>query len=1109
MQKVGELYLKSKQIKYLFVWKTNELDFERIDVFQDPKEYNPIDTSNCIAAYYRKFYEMVLGDEQVIQSIRVTIEHVLVAAGITSTDVTVKDGKVLLTQIKEDKATGIFYKMTLLGGKLESEYYEDADTVINIQSISYDRGIDMPPINLDSYSKFSIVQGVIADTGNSDYYSLSYLKSIYPLEHIEDNDFVVVSSKEEADARLLRFIKAPTKLKAIDIETTGTETFMFGSDVITGIVLSYSETESTYYPFRQDKCEFNLPISYIGKILDAINNQPKDTKILAYNAKFEKQGFWKENLYYVQYSPYIQYENNELVELSSYEMRLDVDVYILSVLINPIQQKGLHTLKGNVNKITGQFYLELENIFKNKKNIRFNVLPPEIIRYYACPDAPNTIKVYKHLINKLPESELGLLELESRLVQVKACNEFYGMRIDQKLLIKKIENEEYKVKMLGDMFRAIHHTTKNINSTDVRRDIFYNQLRCPIEVKTNKNQPSTSVVALKRILEIGTLRDYDKEKIPPDIKDLEGNVIIEGKSLISNKYPSLVILDQYAKAVKQLGAYKRIATHSIKGRVQFYINQVGAGSGRQTSDAHQYSDGMKELVLADSNDHWLWSADYKQVELRILAFLAGQKDLIELESDPCVDIHRAVLSIILGKEMWEITDKERKRGKTVNFGVVYGMSEFGLAKREHGPKYTEEELREAANAITSFYNGLPAVKNFVEGNKTFVEKHGYIATKMGRRRYFPQIKDPTITKRMKNSILKAANNTPVQGFGADLLKIVETNIQEYIHEREWDKLIECDGIMLPKVRLMLSIHDEVLLSSHKSIPIEEIIEMFKVCMEVEIKGAPPFFSAPALVKNWYEGKNDAYEIDLLFRDKILEAWKRDKTSLLHVDTYLEDLNKFRSERLNKYMDDLIQKYKTVEEVSKHIRHPELTHTLIKVYLKKDNKNFTHEEAIIEATRRYMENNKQEIEEYSNLKKEEAIDEKYAKDSIQDPLDLSKYVHVDENGELIIENSNEYEEEEEQDDTEISTTEKFEIQQVYVQFTLNEAIIDLSNYNSLILAEPINQAIAKLHNPKAHYTVVYLFKGRCLSSKIKVEYNDKKKVIEIIKEYEDKFECRKN
>ena len=113
------------------------------------------------------------------------------------------------------------------------------------------------------------------------------MKSIYPLDHIENNDFEVITSLEQAEERLERFRVATTKIKAIDLETTGTEIGMYGQDIITGVVLSYSEVESTYYPFRQEKCEYNLPLSFLAEILKTVNEQPEDVLIVAHNGQFE------------------------------------------------------------------------------------------------------------------------------------------------------------------------------------------------------------------------------------------------------------------------------------------------------------------------------------------------------------------------------------------------------------------------------------------------------------------------------------------------------------------------------------------------------------------------------------------------------------------------------------------------------------------------------------------------------------------------------------------------------------------------------------------------------------------------------------------------------
>lgn len=1227
MQKLGEVYLKQSNKRHYFSW-VEGASYERIEVFDDLQAYNPINTSNCVAAYYRHTKEMFYGDAEIIKAIKRTKKEVLMAKGKTGREIKLIKDIPHFIQFKENLETGYMQRITLAAGKTVAEYFETPEIRIDITSVLSDRGMDVKPINIGDYDVYNVMKGERVDSGEAEYYSLEYLKATYDLDHIEDNDFVVVDNLLAADARLKMFAEAPTKIKAVDIETTGTEWTIFGKDVITGIVLSWDTNESTYYPFRQEKFKYNLPRSFMGKILEVLRDQPDDVIILAHNGKAEKQGFMKERPCYLKYSDYaVAWEEShndsiktgekfEFSELPLYNVRIDRDTYILSVLVNPKQKKGLHTLKGLVSRITGQFYLELEQVFKNKDNIKFNVLPPEIVKYYACPDTANTIKVYKYLIDKLPKDEMRVFEFESELVRVKACNEFYGMRRNQEALIRKIENEQYKVKILGDMFREMHHTTKNINSADVRRDIFYNQLRCPVEVWTDKNLPSTSNIALTRILEIGALRDYDESQAPPDIKDLEGNTIIPGVELIKNKYPSLVILAAYAKCTKELGAYKRILNKSQRDRVMFYINQVGAGSGRQTSDAHQYSTGMKSLIQADSAHHHLWSSDWKQVELRVLAYVARQLDLIEMEKDPCVDVHRAILSLITGKPMWAITDKERKKGKTVNFGVVYMMSEYGLVKRLHGPAYTEEELVDALKAITDFYNSLPNVKAYVEGNKVFVRQNGYIATEMGRRRLFPEILDPTLPKRRAKSIERAANNTPVQGLAADMMKIVEVNYQSYIEEKGWDKLVDCDGVMLPLVRMMLSIHDEVLISSHESIPHEEIIKMCHICQEINIEGAPPFFSAPAVIDTWDDGKDDAYEIDLLFRDEIIKAWDNGHKRLLHLKTYcddftpdevrvlqnksaflrnnclteadydakgklkptratidkvrnlltaderfrfkkhlispdeqfsedeiedivitrildksynqyLEDLNRFRSRRLNEWMDSLIAEHKTLDEVVAHIDHPELTHTLIKVMLGKDAKNMEHLDAIREAASRYMKAHSIDTAMFAEVKsiqsQEEAAEaEAVAAEEFRQEVEaglttyaeLSQYVHVDENGELITEDTTDYEEEADDvsksrfnTEVEAKQLSSEEYQKVYVQYTLRDVLVDLSEFRTLDFAEPVHQEIAKLHNPKAAYNVVYVFRSKMIRAGLRVDYKDKAAIAAILAKHKEVFETK--
>lgn len=1126
MLKIGHINFKSVEDDQVagVIIATNGSDFERVDIIDDLKAYNALDTTNCLASYYRKNKEMYYGDDSFIIKFMKGRNIASLLNAEQKVDVSFEDSKVYTHMKKESSDLGIYYEIILENGFLYSEKYITPDIEIILDAINPHSGDDSLPLNSPEYNQFSEMDGYIRyGTEVGEYHSLDYLKRKYAgqLDHIEDYDYVIVHSMEEADERLEQFAQAEAPIKAIDIETTGLGVRIFGEDVITGVVISYEVNNSTYFPFRQDKFSYNLPLIYLKKICDVFNAQKGKCRRAAYNAKMELNGFRKEQPPYVKYSPtFVKYSKKELdeeVTLDSYKesidsykddsfpsqerinkalsyegipglhIEIDIDGYILSTLVNPKQQKGLHTLKNNTKKATGLFWLDLDVIFIGP--IKFNVLPEEIVKYYACPDAPNTIKVINWLWPQLPEQERGIFAIENNIVRVKAIMEFYGMRVEKEKLISLKENEEYKVKMLETMFKKCHNINDNINSPDVKRRIFYDVLRADVEVTTTTGKPSTSNIALNRIIEQGTLPEsYVPEKMSPDIVDLNKNVIISGKKLSYNKYPSLLILQAHNKAKKELINLTRILKKTEKDRVNFYINQTGTAAGRQTSDAHQYSDAMKSIILADSADHYLVSCDFKQVELRILAYLAKQEDLIELCKDYNIDIHRAIGSIISGKEIWEISDEERKDFKTVNFGVVYKMSEFGLAKRRKGPAYTKADLLKALQDIINFYAGLNKVNELQIKTEENILRYCQAKTMFGRIRPFPELRDPNLDPAKKQSLIRSANNMPVQGFGADLMKMTEGNYQEYIEERGWDELIDCDGVMLPKVRLMLSIHDEVLISFHKSIPMEEIVKMCKICQEIEVPGAPPFFAAPAIIDNWYLGKKDAYEIPIGLRDKIIEAWDKDRTSIVHMETYLEDLNNYRKAELADYMGGLVKKYKTVDAVADHVRDPNFTHVLISAFIKdEEHKDLNHLERIHVSAERFMEG----IEIETVIQERESDTEEF----IASFEDLQNYIQIDDKGELIIEHTEDMEDEDEED-SEISLMSLGDfipedlsyLDRAYFVYTSDCVMIDVTDFLHIPAGELIHQEICKLSKKKGAYKVIYVNGSKIVETDMRIDYN---------------------
>lgn len=1144
MQKSGTVHIQGRfDTDTLFcVWLTDDVKYERIDLYESIEDVDIVNTSKCLSSYYRDTKEYYFKDEALIRIFNKTIRKCKNIPAQAAQTFDMSGGNIILNSVKDDK-NGNVYSVTIVNGNIAEEIFQTVDCVIKIESVNMAMNYEKPPINFVNYTMYGGDEFVVDDMysySGLDYYTLDQLKVMYPgkLDHIETYDYVVVDSLETAFERLQQFIDSKEEYVAVDIESTGLGVQMFGPDCITGVVLSFNEVQSTYYPFRQEGFKYNLPIWFMSEIAAAVNNKPPNVKVCTYNGKMEIESFWKERPYWLKYSEYAmtkwKYELYEtrMVSVSeeytptekeitlashsrfakefmdtgtintSISIRSDVDGFHISVKLDQRRGRGIHTLKTNATNITGLFWLELDLIFKG--DIKFNVLPPDLVRYYACPDTCNTIRVCKVLEKKVPPCEVQVLNIEHELTYSKANNEFFGMRTDVEKRDALLEEKEYECDILEKRFKEIHKTSKNIRSNAVKVDIFYNRLKAPVLIRTKNGGPSASNAALKAILEDGTIPESklpDKSKWPPDIMDkAREHVLIEGRKLISNRYPSLILLQSYNKARKELGAFKRIKKRSYRDRVYFYIMSDGADSDRQTSDAHQYSDAMKSIILSDSPDHYLISCDYSQVELRVLAYVYGEQELIDMQFNPNIDIHRAIIQRITGKEMWDISAEERKERKSTNFGVVYGMTEYGLVKRDCGPKYTKEQLLERRQAIMDFYNGLPKVKYGTEESKRLVMRDGYIQTKFGFRRFFPKVKDPAVTEGELSKIFKAANNTRIQGFAATLMKIAECNYASYIHEKGWDEVVDCDGVMLPKVRVMLSIHDEVLISTHKSVPIEEIIEMCKACQEISIKGSAPYFASPAFVDNWYLGKDPAYEIPIEFRDEIIEKYHKG-ISVLHMDTYLEDLNNFRNRRLINYLEGLYEKYKTAENMAKNCKDPDLTHVMISVYLPKNmkDKKDNHRECILKSIESYLEQ-RDEILAGAEYKVVGRIisdvqdnDTEEKATYMDDSVNINEYISYTDDGELIVEYDDDVVQDELEEDDESSIIDirpEFvkKLEAEYAFYAMSQCFVDLTEYYSSSIGEKLHQALYKIakENPGA-YDVFYLINKSMVNAGYTIGY----------------------
>lgn len=932
-----------------------------------------------------------------------------------------------------------FYSMvTRENGNVSSTtyHYGSGAIVMSVVSRGYEDTLD--PMNFNEYEKIEI-DGSVAVKESVPFHSLSVLRARYDLSHIDKTDSVVADDVETATRRLKEWMESGEEIMAVDTETTGTDIDMDGEDKLVGIVLGESETKSTYFPFRHEAFP-NLPWTFVHQIMAAIKQN--EYRCTGHNIKFERKIFMKEG---------------------GWDIRLAYDTFPLSYMINPVNHRGVHTLKNLVYEATGNKYLELTEIFTSENNVRFQVLPKEIVRLYACPDGYNSIVVFKYLRNKLPKEEWALYLKECELTTVKADNEYYGLRVDVDKYLRNAENCDYVIDILLKTFRALTHIDGNINSPAVLSDLIYNRMHCPVLQRTKTGKVSTSGATIRKL---ANTKAEKKGTLTSDIVDKFGHVVLKADALNSSKYPALLVLDKYREYNKRKTAFYNRFNRTMKtGRIYFWVNQNGAASGRQSSPMHQLPPELKDVIIADTDNHRFVDSDYSQIELRMIAFLAGEKDLIELCSDSDNDIHRVIGSLISGVPMWKIDAATRKKGKCRNFGVVYCISEYGLAGQMFGPGYGPEQVAECKQLIADFFNRFKRINRYIKDNCDFVRKNGYIRTYFNRYRYFPEILDPDTTSKRKAALLRQANNTPVQGTAADLLKIAECNILRYIDNKGWNKIV--DGF--PLVRMALSIHDETIIMAHRSIPHEEIIEMIRTCMELDLKGAPPFFVCPAFCDTWEGHNDDSLAIPIKLRDKLIDDYHRTgksvfyskmhtldipqeikkyvnsarytetigeiyekvkdkitcdddsikeaaikhyiKTNQIRYEetNYLDVLDKYRDDVLNDYMHGLINEFGTdYKVVAEHVRHPSLTHELIDRYKKSIPKGTSHEDSIVLATKMYIEGI-QEVDDSDDKKVyDTAMSEEDEKNLFKEVEALSTF---DENGDIVYEDESEITEDE--------------------------------------------------------------------------------------------------
>lgn len=431
---------------------------------------------------------------------------------------------------------------------------------------------------------------------------------------------------------------------------------------------------------------------------------------------------------------------------------------------------------------------------------------------YAAWACKSIYELYPILSSLLIETELSKLfyEIEMPLVEVLAAIENAGIKVDTPYLdFMNMEISRRIERLLEDIYITAGEQF-NVNSTKQLGVVLFDKLKLPI-IKKTKTGYSTDAEVLEKLAGHHPIID----------KLLEYRMLTKLKST-------------YLDGLRPL-----INTESL--RIHSHFNQTVTATGRLSSSEPNLQNipirtdigrRIRELFIPGKEFKYIMSADYSQIELRVLAHMSGDPTLIEAFKEN-EDVHTRTASKVFGVPLTEVTPEMRSRAKAVNFGIVYGISDYGLS-RDIGVSRSE-----AGQYIDSYFEKYSGVKNFINNVVASARKQGFVTTMLGRRRYLPDINSSNFNKR--SFAERTAMNTPIQGTAADIIK--KAMIDVY-HELEKAKT---------KSRILLQVHDELVLEVADD-EVEVVSEIVKRTMEKAIKLDVPLVAEIKLGKNWAEAK---------------------------------------------------------------------------------------------------------------------------------------------------------------------------------------------------------------------------------------------------------------
>ncbi|MFT5813634.1 MAG: DNA polymerase-1 [Psychroserpens sp.] len=505
----------------------------------------------------------------------------------------------------------------------------------------------------------------------------------------------------------------------------------------------------------------------------------------------------------------LKYDSNVLSHYDIAMQGIAFDTMLESYCLNSVATR--HNMDALADKYLGYQTVHFEDIAgKGAKQLTFNQIEIEKAGHYAAEDADITMRLHEAIypqLAKISSQHSVFTDIEIPLLPVLARMEQHGVLIDCDRLAEQSQSIGTRLAELEIEAHNLAGKSFNLSSPKQLQVILFEELKIPVIKKTPKGAPSTAEEVLQELA-----LDYPLPKVI-----LENRGLSKLKSTYTDKLPLLV--------------------GPKTNRVHTSYHQAVTATGRLSSTDPNLQnipirseEGRKiRLAFIAPPEHKIVAIDYSQIELRIMAHLSDDPGLVKAFSEG-KDVHKATAAEIFAVSLDEVTSDQRRSAKAVNFGLIYGMSAFGLAKQLNVPRHTAQAY------MDKYFERYPNVSQYMEDTRQQATEKGYVETLFGRRLYLPDINAKNGMR--KKAAERAAINAPMQGTAADIIKKAMLAVDDWIQAQND-----------PRIKMTMQVHDELIFEIHQDI-VEATTATLVEIMNNAITMNVPLIAEAGMGDNW-------------------------------------------------------------------------------------------------------------------------------------------------------------------------------------------------------------------------------------------------------------------